>query len=383
MDDIQIRCSGALSPQRLARQLARGALGGLLAVLGVALTLGAAAAVFAAAAWDEIGRGEPLRTVGWVSAMLACLGAATAVVVTLLNLAPQPWGMCVPRRAAPTFYALLDDLSGKAGVGRVRHVFITEEMNASVVQRPFLLARGLLGTELLIGLPLAHSVSPAQLAAVVAHEIGHVAVRQRVMGGWGAFLQAWWMRTLNALSAVLPPCLPWVDHHGNRLCDAMLMLAREEELGADEVAVQLVGSELLGEALVEVCCKAHFLAVDYLPMVHSRACLDRDSRMRPFRDMGHGFAAGFAQSGAASDPEHLVGSDGGDPFHPPLRQRLQVLGVPAQPPAQAPVTAAEHFFGCLLPVLAWTFDRMWWEQLRERCYPMVTAEDLQADLRAA
>ncbi|NUQ51054.1 MAG: hypothetical protein HUU27_14200 [Phycisphaerae bacterium] len=86
MDDIHIRRSVALPPSRRAWRLAWGALGGLLAVLGVALILAAVAVVCAAAAWDEIGRGEPLRTVGWVSAMLAGLGAALAVVVTAWGL---------------------------------------------------------------------------------------------------------------------------------------------------------------------------------------------------------------------------------------------------------------------------------------------------------
>lgn len=383
MDNIEIGRCRPFPPQRLAGRLARTALCGLLGLLGIALILAAAALVCAAAAWDEIRRGEPLLTVEWMSAMLVCLAGAFAVVMALLSLAPQPWGVCVPRRAVPAFYALLDDLSGKAGVGRIRHVFITDEMNAAVVQRPFLFARGFLGTELLIGLPLVHSLSPAQLAAVIAHEIGHVVVRQRVMRGWGAFLQAWWMRTVNALSAALPPGLSWVERHGDRLCDAMLEVVRQEELAADAVAGRLVGPELLGAALVEVCCKAHFLADDYLPLVHALAEMDLNSRVRPFRDMGHGFAAGFAQSGAASDPESVVGSDCGDPFHPPLGQRLQALGVPSQRPVQAAVTAAEHFFGGLLPALAWTFDRMWWDQVRERCYPMLTAEHLQADVQEA
>lgn len=379
MDDMQTR-RRSVPPRQLAGRLSRIALGGLLALLGIALLLAAAAVVCAAAAWDEIGHGAPLLTVEWVGAMLACVAAAFAVVAALLSLAPQPWGVCVPRRAVPAFYVLLDELSGKAGVGRIRHVFITDEMNASVVQRPFLFARGFLGTELLIGLPLVHSLSPAQLAAVIAHEIGHVVVRQRVMGGWGAFLQAWWMRTVNALSAAVPSGLSWAERHGDSLCDAMLKLARLEELAADEVAGRLVGPELLGEALVEVCCKAHFLADDYMPLVQALALMDQDSRVRPFRDMGHGFAAGFAQSGAASDPQSVVGSDCGDPFHPPLGQRLQALGVPPQPLAQVPVTAAEHYFACLLPALAWTFDRIWWDQVRERCYPMLTTP---ADLQGA
>jgi Zn-dependent protease with chaperone function len=373
MDDLLIRPCRSVPPSRLAGRVVRTVLCGFLALFGAVLVFAAGAVLCAAAAWEQIGRGAPLPTVGWVLAMLACLGAALAIVVALLSLAPQPWGVRVPRDAAPALYALVDALSGSARVGRIRRVYITSDMNAAVVQRPFLFARRFLVTELLVGLPLAHSLSPGQFAAVIAHEIGHVVARQGTLGGWGAYLQAWWMRTVNELSAVLPPWLPWVERHGDRLCRAMVGLARREELAADEVAAQLVGSGVLGEALVEVCCKARFLADDYLPLVHALAAADRESRVRPFRDMGHGFAAGFARSGAACDPEGLIGCDDGDPFHPPLRRRLQVLGVPPCRPSQAAVTAAEHYFGGLLPTLAWAFDQMWWEQARVRCYPMASA----------
>lgn len=351
---------------RLCRDLGGRALAGLLAVSGSILVLLGGAVVGAVATWEAIGRGAPIETLFWVLFMLGGVAAVWATLSSLASLAPRPSGLPLARAEVRELYELADALAHSAGVRPIRRIYVTGEINASIVQRPRHLGVGEMATDLQIGLPLAHALDPRQLAAVIAHEIGHVVARQRGMHGRSGWLQAWWMRTLDELAAALPSGFPWFDLQGDALCVKMLLLAQMEEYAADRVAVRLVGAERLAGTLVELCCKADFLANDYLPRVHALSERDAASCVRPYREMGHGFAAGFAQSGAAMDPQRLLRADAGDPFHPTLQDRLDAIGVgmPERRQASGP-SAAQHFFGDSLPFLAWHFDRVWLESLRE------------------
>ena len=267
MHDFEPRSSVIRLRARLARRLALLALGGLVVLLGVTLLLAAVALFCVAAAWAAIGDGEPLRTVSWVCAGLVSLALALGGLKALLQVGPQPDGIRLPRAAAEDFFRLLDDLAWRAGVEPVDHVRITDDISASVVQSPGLVLPGAMRSELLIGLPLVHCLSPAQFAAVLAHEFGHVAAQRRGWCGWAAWLRAAWVRALDALLLAVPAGLPWLGGHGDRFCHDMLRLARIEELEADAVAARLVGPALLGETLVELSRKAHFLQHDYWPSV--------------------------------------------------------------------------------------------------------------------
>ena len=369
---------------RLARDLGGRSLAGLLAVSGSVLLLLGAAVVGAVATWEAIGRGAPMETLVWVVFMLASIAAIWATLVSLASLAPRPCGLPLARERAGELYELADALAHAAGARSIRRIYVTGEINASIVQRPRHLGVGEIATDLLIGLPLAHALSPRQLAAVIAHEIGHVVARQRGMRGWSPWLQAWWMRTLDELVAALPRGFPWLDPQGNTLCMKMLLLARMEEYAADQTAARLVGGELLAETLLELCCKADFLANDYFPRVHALSERDEASCVRPYREMGHGFAAGFAQSSAAMDPQRLLRADAGDPFHPALQDRLDAIGIAVPAPGQGVgVSAAQHFFGDSLPFLAWHFDRMWLESQRDTCAPVLSPFEPEPVLRAA
>ncbi len=370
MHDFEPRSSVLRLRARLARRLALASLAGLLALLGLILALAAVALAAASASWTAIDQGRPLHTVAWVGLGLACLGSAIAGLRALLRLAPQPEGIRLPRAAAEDFFRFLDDLASRAGVEPVEQVRITDEINAAVVQRPSLGLLGAMRTELLIGLPLVHSLSPAQFGAVLAHEFGHMAAQRQGWCSWGGYLRAWWMRAVDALLPGIPPGLPWLVRHSEQFCRQMLRLARIEELEADAVAARLVGPALLGETLVELSRKAHFLQHDYWPRVQALRTLDAASAVRPFREMGHGVAAGFSHAAVAADPELHASEVRAAPFHPSLRRRLSALRMRAAALPATSGSAADHFFAGLLPSLAWIFDRAWWEASRSPRHPM-------------
>lgn len=361
--------------RRLARRLALSSLAGMLALVGVVCVSVWLTAASAGAALGAIERGAPLVTLAWVVLGLVLVSPALWALDALLRPAPQPDGIRLPRTAARELFGLIDELADRAGVPAVCHVRITDAFNAAVVQRPGLGVVGRLRTELTIGLPLVHGLSPMQLGAVLAHEFGHLAAQRSGVCGWGAHLRAWWVRAFDTLLAVLPWPPAWLARHADRYCRDMVRLAHAEELEADAIAARMVGPELIGQTLVDLSRKAHFLHHDYWPRVHALHEADARAVVRPFREMGHGFSAGYPCMAMACERAVVEDEANADPFHPSLRRRLRALRVSGAGTAGGAGSAAEHYLAGLLPSLAWVFDRAWSELAAFDLHPMVSVED--------
>jgi Zn-dependent protease with chaperone function len=350
---------------RLARRLTVAAAAGLAAglLLFAVLLCGVVGALIGS--WGAIVAGHPFASGLWslCAVLLALCSAAVADV--LFSAPPRPQGIRLPREAAGQLFELLDGMAGRLGIESIQHVFITDDMNAHVHQRPAWGLFGPLRTCLMIGLPLAYSLSPAQFSAVLAHELGHLAVQRRGWSGVACSLRAWWARTLDRTSAGFACIAPWLDAKSAGFCIQMLRLARIEELEADAVAAGLVGRDLMGEALVEVSLKSHFLERDFWPQVEAHNATRSRPALWPFRDMALGVEAGFMRTvseHAVAIEERLVDRFA---FHPSLQQRLSALRVPCRVPEGSATSAAAHFLDPLLPHLALSFDRAWWRAWRK------------------
>ena len=314
---------------RLARHLTLLSAAGLTCFLLLLVVLVAAALMALANSWGAIASGHPFASGVWsLTAVISAL-AAFAVAQVLFSAPARPQGIHLPREAATDLFVLLDGMATHLQVKPVHHVFITHEMGAHIHQRPLWGVMGPLRTCLMIGLPLAHSLSPTQFAAVLAHEMGHLAAQRRGWSGVAGSMRAWWMRTLDRAVDGFPFLAPWLDQKSYRFCVAMLRLARIEEFEADAVAAKLVGHGLLAEALVEINLKSLFLERDYWPHVEAHVETRNSTRsrpaLRPYRDMALGVAAGFMHTVSyhavaleETAAEHSA-------FHPSLQQRLSAL----------------------------------------------------------
>lgn len=352
---------------RLAMRLGMVAALGLMAVCGVVL-LALSGAVFALMhSWQSLNEGAPLTTLAssLAAVLAAYVGARLAAVLCVPP--PVPEGVRLLRDAAPDFYQLIDQIAAHLGADRIDRVWVTRDINASVIQRARWGCVGRIDTHLMLGLSLVHSVSRSQLSAVLAHEFAHLAVQRRGLGKVGAHLRAWWLRVLDAACEAMPMIEPLADRSLRRFYRNMLRLARIEEFEADAMAAQFVGAGLLGETLVEVTLKERFLRQDYWPKVMAQSEVRARPSIRPYREMGLGVEAGFLRPSsvrAATEALFEEGAEDAFPFHPSLHERLRALRVPLRAaPADRP-SAASHYFAPLLPTLAWVFDRAWWQDAR-------------------
>lgn len=347
----------------IGRRLALRALGGLVLLTLLLAMLAAGALGSAWFAGELAGNGVWWLALAWCLAAIVGSVLAWRIGCCLFVAAPLPGGVPLARELAPSLYSLCDRIGHSCGGRPVDTVWITGDINAAVLRRPRWGLVGPLETHLLIGLPLAHSVSERQLEAIIAHEYGHLSVQGRFFDAWGAQLRSAWFRAVERCIERLPLFGFLLDRlTRNEVCVA-LRLARMEEFEADRVAADAVGSGLLAETLVEVAARERFLRCDFWVKVMAQCAFRPRPRMRPYRDMGLGMVAGFLPGNGRGECLRSM-CDEGDVLHPSLAERLSALGETPTSDTRIEDSVAERHLALLLPRLAWELDRAWWAEMR-------------------
>ncbi|MDR2030754.1 MAG: M48 family metallopeptidase, partial [Azoarcus sp.] len=247
--------------KRLAARLTLIAALALLTVPVLALLLFGTGLWAAFSIWDMLG--VAWKVAGWgIGSLVVVLGTlfATTLLSMLFVPLPGPKGVRLSSKHARDFYRLVEGMIWALEAGHIDHIWVTPDMNAAILQRPrHGRCFGRIETHLLVGLPLAHSVTCPQLVAVLAHELAHLAVQRKGLGKYGALLRAWWLRALDRMGDIFPPVFgKQVDRWLRRLYNDMARLARIEEFEADALAARLVDANLLGETLLEVSLREQF-----------------------------------------------------------------------------------------------------------------------------
>jgi len=314
----------------------------------------------------------------------ASTGAAAVALATLLAVAgvgvrlsrwlwvptPDCAGIVLPDALAPGFRRRIDRLCARLGARRIDRVLATPEVNAAVVCRPAFGLFGPMRTTLLLGIPLAHCLTPQQLSAVLAHELAHLSAQRGRRGAWAAHLRTWWLRCFDRIDeddgALARAARRVFARTARTDLEQSVQLSRLDEFEADALAARAVGAPALAGALIDLAMKDRFLTENYWTKVMEQARSNRRPRIRPFREMGLGMQVGFVRDDALADLDHLLGvraDTAAFDTHPALAERLAALDIDhadGLPDAADGPSAAEHYFADLLPTLSLAFDRMWW-----------------------
>lgn len=351
---------------RIARRLMkRASLGiALLLALFVGLVLSAACSLWFA--WMLANAGGWVLALPWCVVALVCALAAWRCATCVFEASPAPIGVRLTPELAPSLYAFVERIGARFGGQRIDAIWITGDINAAVLQRPRWGLVGPMETHLLIGLPLAHSVSERQLGAIVAHEFGHIIYHGRPLAAWECHVRAWWFRAVENCIDRIPLVGELLDRITFKDVMEAQRLARLEEFEADRAAADTVGPRLVAETLVEVAAREQFLRCDFWVKVMAQCSSRPRPTVRPYRDMGSGMVAGFYPGSARSDSlqSMFAGDDQGDAFHPSLAERLEALGEVPEYEACVEDSVAERHLSLLLPRLAWELDRAWWQATR-------------------
>lgn len=285
---------------------------------------------------------------------------------------PAPEGYELNRNEVPKLFEMVEKTSDFLKSPRPNHILLIEDFNAAVVTLPRF---GIFGkrTYLLIGLPLMQAISPAQLEAVLAHEIGHIsekhsssaALAYRLRETWGRFIESQELEG-HKLSFLYDKFLNWYFPYFNAYS---FVLLRRQEREADEYAVQLAGAKPLGEALINLEIKSRGLAEKFWKEVLNEAAREKTPPKELFTQM----ALAFRESNKSQDLMNLskavaINTDYAD-SHPSLAERLKTIGYWKNTdfpdlPEEVSETASQHYFSDLENKFSAHFNSVWQERVK-------------------
>ncbi len=360
---LRLEAEHARDPARYRRRviaLAFAGFGYILAVLVLGLLMVAAALLLAIKA-------------AWVGIKLALVVSAFVWIIfraMWVRLAP-PQGRAVTRGEAPELFALLDHLQRELHArGRFHRVLITDELNAAVVQTPRLGVFGWHRNTLIIGLPLMKALTREQLAAVLAHEIGHLGGGHARLGNWIYRLRLGWARLAamleesQSLGAIV--FRPFHARFVPYFTAISFPLARGNEYEADANSARLTSPAAAAAALSTTAVLAGYLNERFWPVFYRQVNEHARPQFAPLEQMGSALQA-------PPDPddtrrwldEALARTTSVDDTHPSLADRLSALGEDARMALPAPGESADLLLGPALQVITEELDARWRERIAE------------------
>ena len=297
-----------------------------------------------------------------------------------------PQGREITRREAPALFSMLDQLRRALKVDvRFDHVLLTDEFNAAVVQIPRLGILGWHRNYLIIGLPLMKALTRKQLAAVLAHELGHLAGGHGRLGNWIYRLRLGWSRLGEMLEQTESMAnyifRPFFRRYVPYFSAVSFPLARADEYEADRNAARLTSPTAAAAALTTVEVMSDFLHSRFWPELHQRATTSPKPQFSPFSEMDGALrtvveevalrgwlAVAMARKTSVADT------------HPSLSDRLAALGQAPRLALPGAGESADSLLGASLASMNDEFDRRWRENIAaawERRYETAQEERIE------
>jgi Zn-dependent protease with chaperone function len=245
-------------------------------------------------------------------------------------------GLPVTEADQPALWALVRDLATRVGTRPPREIVLVGAVNAAVTERARLL--GLLPgpRRLYLGVPLLVGLTEEQLAAVLAHELGHYSGRDTRLAGLTMRGRAAVFRTVEEFRKRSGSSASGSLHrsigklylgYGRFSLRATQAVARRQELAADRISATVAGRGAAASALRETAVLDG--AFDFY--VHRFAAFGWEDRMLPpqgefFGGLRHLLAAPGRRERLAALRAELP-EEKSSPYesHPPTAERVKLI----------------------------------------------------------
>jgi len=288
---------------------------------------------------------------------------------------PPPIGLKLRRQDAPNLFSLVDDISSKLQAPRFHHILLTEDFNASVVQRPRLGLFGWQQNYLILGLPLMLALPPEQFQAVLAHELGHLSGNHSRFDAWIYRQRIAWYRIEQGLGQegnesswfifkrFLQWYIPFFDAYS-------FVLARLDEYEADRCAVEIAGVENSAKTLMSVEVKSRFIGNNFWSHIYQQVQTEIEPPKTSYTAMQTALAQGIPLKEASTYlAQALAEKTSNADTHPCLSDRLKALGclpnIQEELSLSVPIniSAAQAYLGETLEKFRDYFSQVWREQI--------------------
>jgi Zn-dependent protease with chaperone function len=281
---------------------------------------------------------------------------------------PPPDGVRVTAADAPLLFAEMERTRQAVRAPRVHEVHISGDFNASAVQ----LARfGIFWPRnyLLIGLPLFATLSPAQMRAVIAHELAHLS-RSHGRVSLLVYRLRWsWARLLDALDMSTPTfALVLFRWYAPRLHAHSTALARRHELVVDRLAAQVAGTDAAAETILALGVVGPL----YEDALWTDVSRDEAESPGPYSRPQPDVWSLVATEGEARLASLVSETTGLGDSHPSLGERLAAIGATPRIPARPDRAVGDVWLGAQMATIAARLDEQWtaarndgWRRRRE------------------
>ncbi|WP_372525005.1 M48 family metallopeptidase [Piscinibacter sp.] len=355
-------------PRRFASTTAAMAAFGYAAIVG---TFGISAMGLA---WG-LGQFAHGRVSYWrVMIVLGCASLLWSLARALWSRQTAPEGLRVTRNDAPRLFELIDKVRQRCGAKRPDVVLLDGELNAAIVQQPRL---GLLGWHrdyLIVGLPLLMALDVKQLAAVVAHEFGHLHGAHGKLGAWVyRTRRSWWKlaeareRSRVGASFADSALALFFRYFFPRFNARAFVLSRQQEYEADRMAHKVAGTKAGAEGLISIGVQARFLDECFWPDVFKQADQSPEPKVLPYSAMRERLREALVHPQAeAWLRESLKRLADPTDTHPSLRDRLEFAEVAPRLPAPPAASAADALLRDSLDAWIARVDQRWQCDVAER-----------------
>jgi Zn-dependent protease with chaperone function len=284
-----------------------------------------------------------------------------AVLRSLFVKLPQPEGVEVTRESAPQLWKDVDDLAARIPGLKIDRILLTDELNAAAAQRPRF---GLVGPSvnlLLLGLPNLLTMTQAETRGVIAHELGHFAGNDGVLGGKVYRLHRMWEELQahfekNGGDFLFAPFFRWYQPKFEATTFA---LRRQQEYQADNAAAEVVGAEVYSTALLRYSYTVPHLRDQFYRPLYDKMKWQPEPPTDPMAALPKLASAPIEPDFVARNLAKVLRQKTDyDDSHPSMSDRISALKVDLGPEGEAwvprlaagvPESAAEAYFGNALP----------------------------------
>jgi Zn-dependent protease with chaperone function len=261
---------------------------------------------------------------------------------------PGP-GVPVTPAMQPSLWAFVAGLAARVGTRAPDEIRLVLDANAAVGERARMLGLRPGIRRMYLGVPLLATLTEAQLAAVLAHELGHYSHRDTRFAATTYRGREALQRSLHHLNP--KRSFQWLvgkflSRYTRLYLRVSSRVCRRQELAADMIAAQIAG----GAALVAVLRETPALGAAWALFMNHYATAGWRAGFLPER-VGEGFRAFLAVPQHQTELERIRRDPPGEPdspydSHPPVAERVAAIeradSTSWPTPAGRPATALVH-----------------------------------------
>lgn len=278
-----------------------------------------------------------------------------------------PQGLMLQADKIPALFKLVDEAHGHFKHPKIHHIVISPDYEMEIVKTPRWAIPVWSNNTLVIGLPVLLCLSPKQFECMMARKIGQFSKSQNLITNWLYQLRSTWSQYARAYSrqkSLDSQILSWLYTAFSSIYSAIsVYVVRQEELYADNYAMELHNHEYVREMISADAVYSSFINDNYWPAMRKKLAINhpKASSISPYRQLIAALDT-FVKGNKLNKLVNRVFADepAWNSKAPSLTLRLQhITHDSPYLPERSEVSAADQYLGSALKSIIKLIDKLW------------------------